>query len=190
MADWLQVNTSTGDIYSKLRTPADASGLPTETGGSWIQVETSEYELAANGERVSWNNGASVGSRVEENPYPRLRFTGGNVTGKPWQFALIEGQANPPQVTITAVDRDGEVMSLPGNVTRRIKVGGSVDKWRDITLNNGTVSYNIPVASVMYIEIGAQRLVLNPSGAEVDGFLVENPLLIVVASASSETDIA
>ena len=187
MGLWLQVNTTDGDIYSRLSTPADASRLPTLPGGSWIEVQEAEYEIAVNGERTSWNNAAALGSRVEENPYPRLRFTGGNVTGKPYEFAVEVGESTPPTVTLTVVTRDGVV--VPTNATRRIFIVGTVQKYKTITMSAGSATFSIPVGAPRIIRINDQKKVLNNSGDEVDGFLVEDPLLVVVAESVSNTEL-
>lgn len=182
MALWLQVNTTTGEIYEKLQTPGDASTLPTKPGGVWLTVQEPEFSLAVSGERTTWAEGNPIGSRVVENPYPRLRFTGGNVSGKPYEFALEVGQASPPQLGVQLVDRDGNVLTT--SVTRRIYVDGSSPRYRKLTLTNGQATINIPVGSARIIRVNDQLKVLNNAGAEVDGFIAEDPLLIVVADAA------
>lgn len=184
MGFWLQVDTGAGTIFANLQT-ADASSLPTEPGGTWVEVQESEYALAVDGERTSWNNVAAVGARVEENPYPRLRFTGGNVTGKPYEFAVEVGEVSPPQVTMTAVDRDGNALTL--SVSRTIVIEGSSRKHKKISMVNGVATFDIPVTEPRIIEIGDQEKILNNANTEVDGFLVEAPLLVVIAEAVANT---
>lgn len=185
MAFWLQVDTVGGEIFANLETPADASSLPTEPGGTWLEVPESEWQLVQDGERVSWNNANAVGSRVEENPYPRLRFTGGNVSGRAYEFAVEVGEVSPPQVTMSAVDRDGNALSL--TVSRTIVIEGSTRKHKKITMTNGVSVFDIPVTEPRVIRIANQEKILNNANAEVDGFLVENELLVVVAEIVSNT---
>jgi hypothetical protein len=161
---WLQVNDSTGDIYANLRTQKDASGLPTEPGGSWVEVLEAEFALAADGERPSWDGAQSPGDRVSENPYPRLRFT-------PTSVELDVGDS-PVAVDLDSVDRDGNPLSL--TVTKRIYVGGTVQKYVTVSLVAGHTQINVPTSQPRIIQVGSQ-----PSR----GFMVEEKFQALISDS-------
>ena len=156
MADryWMQVNTATGGILSTRVASTDYSGNPTKPGGTWIEVEIAELELARSGEDPEWVDANPVGTRVSERPFPRLRFTGGNI--QPHIFRTTVG-GPVRDVTITQVDRNGDPLGSPSAQLRLIISDSTGDYYKRVDFTAGVATLTVQSAARKVVSINNQQ---------------------------------
>lgn len=116
--------------------------------GNGGDLTEAEFQLAGVGERPRWNAAQPAGSRVSENPYPRVRFT-------PDNFDVNVGDAQP-NVTIRSEDRDGNLIPFNGTYLLYIRENGLPLPVR-VTLVNGEVTMPISTATRRFVEVGNQE---------------------------------
>ena len=150
---WMQVNTATGEILATRVAATDYSGSPTKPGGTWIEVEIPELELARSGEDPEWINANPAGTRVAERPFPRLRFTGGNIEAHVFR-TTVGGPVR--DVTITQVDRDGFALGTPAAQLRLLISDSRGDYFKRVDFTAGVAALTIQSAERNTVEINNQ----------------------------------